>query len=140
MFYLSLEDILKRMIYIISKHKYRTEIRIRLLEEIKEMNGTCISGHINRIFNCLFGFEDIFEIPIEMKYKKMLKDELEFIVKNYDNVTESIIMSEWTDKSKKDCFKIANDSREIIKSKLSFSNDNELFTDVFYKWSGLIYV
>jgi hypothetical protein len=136
--YLSLEDILKRMIYFISKHKHRTEIKLRLLEEIKEMNGTCISGHINRIFNCLFGFEDIFEIPIEMKYKKMLKDELEFVVKNYDNVTESIIMSEWTDKSKKDCFKIANESREIVKTKLSFLNDNELFIDVVYKWSGLI--
>jgi hypothetical protein len=42
----------------ISGHKYETEMKKRLLEEMEEMAGTCSSGFAGRLINTISGFGD----------------------------------------------------------------------------------
>jgi hypothetical protein len=42
----------------ISTHKDKTELESRLLEELKEMNGMCTTGHIARLMNVIQGFTE----------------------------------------------------------------------------------
>jgi hypothetical protein len=42
----------------LSKHKSETEMKVRLLEELNEMAGTCSSGYATRLINTISGFGD----------------------------------------------------------------------------------
>lgn len=42
----------------IQEHKHQEELEKRLLEELKEMNGYCSTGHIARLMNVMQGFTD----------------------------------------------------------------------------------
>jgi hypothetical protein len=42
----------------INEHEHKKELELRLLEEFKEMNGMCTTGHIARLMNVMQGFTD----------------------------------------------------------------------------------
>lgn len=62
----TLENILLRVWTFISGHKYETEMKNRLLEELFEMAGTCSSGFATRLINTISGFGD-FSIKISWR-------------------------------------------------------------------------
>lgn len=54
----TLAHILLQVWTYISGHKYETEMKKRLLEEMEEMAGTCSSGFAGRLINTISGFGD----------------------------------------------------------------------------------
>lgn len=42
----------------ITQNKHKQELEYRLLEELKEMNGMCTTGHISRLINVIQGFTE----------------------------------------------------------------------------------
>lgn len=54
----TLAHILLQVWTYISGHKYETEMKKRLLEELEEMAGTCSSGFAGRLINTISGFGD----------------------------------------------------------------------------------
>jgi hypothetical protein len=52
----------------------RTELRMRVAQEVVESNGMCCEGHISRLVNVMVGFDDAFKPPVstgEMLQQKM---------------------------------------------------------------------
>ena len=136
----NLFTILRRMIWFIAHHQHRQELQKRLIEELIEMQGTCVSGHLNRIFNCLIGFEDILQISPEDNYKFKLRERLDQGVAGDEELLDAIIMAEWTDATKERCANIANASRRDLLVALELQTDDDeekWFYEVVYKWSGL---
>jgi hypothetical protein len=137
----SLMDTLRRMIYFVSKHKYRIELQKRLIEELEEMNGTCVSGHLNRIFNCLMGFEDILNNNIEEEYRYLLRKYLDEGGSKNEELLDAIVMAEWSEGMKKECIEVGSRARKRVQEELPDSikeeKENDWYMDVLYKWSGL---
>jgi len=63
----------------IVEHKYRAELELRLLEEMKEMGGYCTTGHIARLMNVIQGFSDDESLCIRITEK----DQCAAVVKQY---------------------------------------------------------
>lgn len=65
----------------LSEHKI--ELENRLLEELREMNGWCSSGHIVRLVNVLQGFDDkaTISIPIKEEIKSAVYARLSYSMK-----------------------------------------------------------
>jgi len=53
----TLLDIFNSLWNYISMHPQGRDIRVRLLDEMVDMNGYCSTGHASRLINCLQGFE-----------------------------------------------------------------------------------
>jgi hypothetical protein len=53
---ISLKDAFIALWFWISSDKHKDELESRLLEELKEMNGQCTTGHIARLMNVIQGF------------------------------------------------------------------------------------
>lgn len=68
----------------ITEHKYKDELELRFLEEIKDMNGMCTTGHIARLMNVIQGFTEDDKLCIRISQadqcnaviRKYLTDEL----------------------------------------------------------------
>ncbi len=60
-------DIIRHVFQRIQASQYRLELEKRLLEELREMNGWCSSGHIIRLVNVLQGFEENAIIKVSIK-------------------------------------------------------------------------
>ena len=136
----SLSVIFRRMVWFVAHHQYRQELQKRLIEELIEMQGTCVSGHLNRIFNCLIGFEDILQISLEENYKFKLRELLDQNATGDEELLDSIIMAEWTDITKESCDDIATRCRSDLLKALELKTDadeEKWYYDVVYKWSGL---
>jgi hypothetical protein len=136
----SLSVIFRRMVWFVAHHQYRQELQKRLIEELIEMQGTCVSGHLNRIFNCLIGFEDILQISLEDNYKFKLRELLDQNATGDEELLDSIIMAEWTDMTKERCADIATRCRSDLLKALELKTDTDeekWYYDVVYKWSGL---
>jgi len=52
----TLSNILIKVWSYLAGHEYEEEMRIRLLEELEEMSGTCSSGFASRLINVISGF------------------------------------------------------------------------------------
>ena len=146
----TLYTVLRRMVWFIGCHPHRSELQKRLGEELNEMQGTCVSGHLNRIFNCLIGFEDILQISLENDYKHRLREELDKLGADEEELIDAIIMAEWNAKTRKRCVVVSNVARETTwklleghlngdSAKLSKEDPDEAkwFYDTVFKWSGL---
>lgn len=57
----------------------KTNVNKRLIEELKEMSGLCVTGHLSRLLNVVQGFE---EVPNAFKLKMSLDDEIYSTLKN----------------------------------------------------------
>ena len=128
------------MVWFVAHHQHRQELQKRLIEELVEMQGTCVSGHLNRIFNCLIGFEDILQISLEDNYKFKLRELLDQNATGDEELLDSIIMAEWTDVTKEKCVDIAIRCRADLLKALELKTDKDeekWYYDVIYKWSGL---
>lgn len=69
----------------------KKEMIKRLKEEIDEMSGMCITGHISRLINVFRGFDD--KYCANFDFKSQLKSViLRILHKNIDNEDENIIM------------------------------------------------
>lgn len=55
---ISMTDVFIAIWAFLVEHIHRKELELRLLEEMKEMNGMCSSGHIARLINVIQGFTD----------------------------------------------------------------------------------
>lgn len=138
----SLDDILRRMIWFISRHKHRVEIEKRLFEELREMRGTCVSGHFNRIFNCLVGFENILTNTVEAEYRYFLREELDRLSKENEALVEAIVMADWNEENVDQLKKLSEVARQNIYTKVFSAgteddDEEKWFVDVVYKWSGV---
>jgi hypothetical protein len=68
---------------------------MRLKQELSDMAGTCISGHLNRIFNSLEGFVCM----IKVNYEALIKEQIETFVKTHaesDELLEQMVEGEYT--------------------------------------------
>jgi uncharacterized protein (UPF0147 family) len=62
------------------KEPLKTNVNKRLVEELREMSGMCVTGHLSRLINVIQGFE---EIPNKFKLNISLDDEIYATLKNY---------------------------------------------------------
>lgn len=69
----------------ISEHKDKTELENRLLEELKEMNGMCTTGHIARLMNVIQGFTEDDRLCIRISNL----DQCNAVIRKYLNDTLS---------------------------------------------------
>jgi hypothetical protein len=144
---LNLLEIFRRIVFVIIYHKHRKELETRLEEECKEMLGTCTSGHLNRLFNTFIGFEEIMNIKDSKEsYKADMRRELEQQSSDikYNELTEAIIMAEWTDsllnELKELTTKCHNETIASLKTRqmeLYPKEELDLYYEVVYKWSGV---
>jgi hypothetical protein len=63
----SMTDIFRHVFQRIQASEHRIELEQRLLEELREMNGWCSSGHIVRLVNVLHGFDEKANITVPIK-------------------------------------------------------------------------
>ena len=63
----TLSNVLIKVWSYIIGHIHKEELVIRLLEELKDMSGTCSSGFLSRLVNVLSGFDDKFNIRISFE-------------------------------------------------------------------------
>lgn len=144
---LNLLEIFRRIVFVIIYHKHRKELETRLEEECKEMLGTCTSGHLNRLFNTFIGFEEIMNIKdAKESYKADMRRELEQQSSDikYNELTEAIIMAEWSDlllnELKELSIKCHNETISSLKTRqmeLYPKEEMDLYYEVVYKWSGV---
>ena len=146
---LTFEDIFRRIVFIIINHKFQNQLEKRLLEECTEMKETCVSGHFNRLFNTFVGFiPEINIVDNAEKYKSLMRSLLNTRLKQsyYEGIEECIIMAEWTPEYKTKfenlCLQCHLETLDAISETSSqrFPNgedENELYTDLVYKFSGL---
>ena len=93
-----LEYILIKVYSYIKKHKYESEMKKRLIEELIDMSGTCSSGFANRLINSITGFGD-FTITISWRdqISSNLCGRLNSRIRDMDNLRlQEKILSEMT--------------------------------------------
>jgi len=76
---ITLRDIFISVWIWIHNHEHSKELELRLLEELKEMNGMCTTGHLARIANVIQGFTDDTDLMICISNK----EQYTAIVKHY---------------------------------------------------------
>ena len=75
------------------------EAQARLRQELSDMAGTCVSGHINRIFNSLVGYVQMFSID----FASIIKDIITKYVQTHehvDDILDGILDQEFTQETK----------------------------------------
>lgn len=129
----SLLNILIKIWIYISQHISQNELKLRLIQELEEMSGTCSSGFAGRLCNVISGFSD-FNLKISWKDQiaANLKGRLNHKIKNITN-TGSL-------KENSILYKIdtsQNSSLETIKNKLNSFQENVLLemSEDTYKYS-----
>lgn len=70
----------------INKSEHKSELIIRLKQEINEMDKLCISGHITRIINVFKGFDERFEV--NMNFADQLKSVIKTLLSKEINKLE----------------------------------------------------
>ena len=63
----TLSNVLIKVWSYIMGHKNKEDLITRLLEELKDMSGTCSTGFLSRLVNVLSGFDDKFNIRISFE-------------------------------------------------------------------------
>jgi hypothetical protein len=66
----NLSKILVRLWSYIVKNEHKDEILKRLIQELEEMSGTCSSGFVSRLVNCLSGFGE--DITVGISFEEQL--------------------------------------------------------------------
>ena len=101
-----------------TQSQHKEEVFARLIEELEEMHTTCLSGHINRLFNCLHGFFDYESITekhveifvsetFELKLKELAQNNSRLYEDVIDQITDDAFMPitrEWIQKTLQDVF------------------------------------
>ena len=115
-----------------TKLKYKSlhnEASDRLKQELIDMQGTCISGHINRIFNALVGYVDM----LVLNYDEIIKESINEFVRECEqseNLLDAMVDQEYNtelQKILKDCFDHVQKAVKI--------NDQKIF-DCMIKYFG----
>jgi len=83
--------------YVYRYTEYNLEVRIeligRLQDELSEMAGTCLSGHVNRLFNALQGYMPSYTVVTDGMIKTYIREErtslMTLIAKADEQVPES---------------------------------------------------
>lgn len=70
---LSLCDILVSVWLFIINHAQRADLELRLIEELKDMNGLCSTGHVARLVNVIQGFTSSEELQIRISDAEQCK-------------------------------------------------------------------
>jgi hypothetical protein len=68
----TLKGALRYVYFTIINHKNKDELLKRLLEELKEMSGTCSSGYFTRLINVLQGFNDDKELVLQIGWQDQI--------------------------------------------------------------------
>ena len=96
-FGLTVYDMFSRIccfIHDLPTEEQKTECLHRLCEELRDMKGTCISGHINRLFLSLYGFwnfTDITEYDLNNFCNTTLQEHLSTLQKNENSEEKSLV-------------------------------------------------
>jgi predicted house-cleaning noncanonical NTP pyrophosphatase (MazG superfamily) len=67
----------------ISEDKYKEQLQVRLLEELKEMKGQCTTGHLARLINVIQGFTEDEKLLIKISNT----DQINSVVRQYLNTS-----------------------------------------------------
>lgn len=78
---LTLQDAFIALWYFINDHVHKKELTDRLLEEMKEMEGYCSTGHIARLMNVIQGFTEDENLCIRISNL----EQYNAVIKNYLN-------------------------------------------------------
>jgi len=78
---LQMMDVFLSVWMFLTPHEHRQELESRLLEELREMHGTCSTGHIARLVNVIQGFTDEENLCIRISSN----EQCNAVVKNYLN-------------------------------------------------------
>lgn len=82
----------------IGEHKHRDELEKRLLEEIKEMNGMCTTGHIARLMNVMQGFTEEESLSIRISNRDQCFAAVrQFLTKELKDCRDETVISEMTE-------------------------------------------
>ena len=76
---INLKDIFIAVWLWINEHKDSKDLITRLLEELKEMNGMCTTGHVSRLVNVIQGFTDDENLCIRISNS----EQFNAVVRNY---------------------------------------------------------
>lgn len=90
---MTLNEVLNKVVGVISTSPHRDELVRRLGEELVDMEGLCSTGHLSRIINVMQGFE---ETPEELRIKLNPKDEIyasmsSFLTSELQNADEQLL-------------------------------------------------
>jgi len=132
-------NVFNRICFIIANHEHESVLKVRLIEELADAQGTCFSGHLNRLFNTFAGIEeDLITVNIKSEIIIMIKVQLQTIIDNttdidlQDNIINSLGLpeNEWKPELitflKKEC--------EILKDRIFNSVSNNTTLDDFSEW------
>ena len=117
----TLHDIFNMIYCYIQKHKYKSELQKRLLEEIIDMSGKCSTGYAIRLLNVLSGYDD-FQI------KTCPEDSLKHLLYHYINKDIQNIEDEELQVNVLYELSLPSDRPELRSNFLDF------FRDHFSKW------
>jgi hypothetical protein len=87
----TLENILLKVWNYISTSEFKEELKIRLLDELQDMSGTCSSGFLTRLVNVISGYEDNLNIKISWEQQIIanfvgrMNYQLKQIIRNNNN-------------------------------------------------------
>jgi hypothetical protein len=119
-------DLFASICQYINNHKYGKEMYKRLMEEIKEAEGTCTVGHITRLINSIRGFEN---------------DEFSATVSDYSFYeSEKLRVFHFLNKELADLFEdFTIDNFEIIinSGKINFPSNLQITLQIFKDYSKI---
>ena len=88
--------------FFIKNNNHFSELKIRMLEEFREMNGLCTTGHLSRLINIIQGFTDdenlIIKIDNHEQYRAVIKN---YLSKQFEECKDEIVLEGLIDKNKK---------------------------------------
>jgi hypothetical protein len=88
--YITMKDIFERICCFIYKSPNTDLIVLRLCDELEDMTGTCLSGHVNRLFNALQGFMPTYSVVTKHTIKNYIQDELNTVMKLIQKIPETL--------------------------------------------------
>lgn len=85
----SLQNVIKKVWLYIQNNQNKEELQKRLLEELKDAVGTCSSGYLTRLVNCITGYDEHLSLRISWKDQIFgnIKGRLNAKVRQMDNLT-----------------------------------------------------
>lgn len=69
----TIRDVLERLYRHMEGSAHRTQLIVRLGEELQDMHGLCATGHLSRLVNVVQGFDDT---PVEFRLRVDVGDEI----------------------------------------------------------------
>lgn len=88
----SLYDLFSAIWKFIVLHKNSEDLKIRLIEEISEMDGYCTTGHLSRLINTIQGFTDIDKLQVKIADKDQIKSSItKYLSKELEKAPEYIL-------------------------------------------------